>query len=226
MSQTPDTQAAQPQAPRAPQFPDPRPWYARARGQMAALIDAVDPKHLDGPTPCAEFDVRSLLGHIVGGCNRWAVLGAGGDGLAIEPMVTGVPEDGWPAAYDEASRHVADSWAPDARMEAAVAVPWGTAPGRVAMTGYVMETVTHAWDLSRALGGDPARDLDQDLAEFVFGFARVALPPERRGPEVPFAEARDADPGASTYDQLAAWLGREPNWPAASRQQTSADQSV
>jgi uncharacterized protein (TIGR03086 family) len=136
------------------QIPDPRPWYARSREQMAALIDEVRPEHLDNPTPCAEYDVRALLAHIVGACDRWALLGQGGDGLALEPMATGVPDDAWPAAYDEASGHVADAWAPDARMDAAVTVPWGTAPGRIALTGYIMETATHTWDLARALGVD------------------------------------------------------------------------
>jgi len=196
------------------QAPDPRPWYARAREQMAGLIDSVQPGQLDAPTPCAEFDVRALLALMVGGCKRWAVVGVGGDGLAIEPMVRGVPDDGWIAAYAEASGHVVKAWAPDARMEAAVAVPWGTAPGRIALTGYVMETVTHAWDLARALGGDAAEGLDQELAEFVFGFARRALPPERRGEGVPFGEVRAAGEQDSTYDRLAAWLGREPSWSA------------
>jgi hypothetical protein len=77
-----------------------------------------------------------------------------------------------------------------------------------------METATHTWD--RALGFDTEKELDHDMAAFVFGFARKALPPERRGPQVPFAEVRAADDQASTYDQLAAWLGRDPAWSADS----------
>jgi uncharacterized protein (TIGR03086 family) len=206
----------EPSANPAPQIPDPRPWYARSREQLAALIDEVRPEHLGQPTPCTEYDVRALLAHIVGACDRWALLGRGGDGLALEPMATGVPDDAWPAAYDEASGRVADAWAPDALMDAAVTVPWGTTPGRLALTGYIMETATHTWDLARALGVDPGKALDQDVAGFVSGFARKALPPERRGPQIPFAEARAADDQASTYDQLAAWLGRDPAWSADS----------
>ncbi len=50
---------------------DPRPRYARAREQMAGLIALVGPEQLDAPTPCTEYDVRLLLTHIVGGCNKW-----------------------------------------------------------------------------------------------------------------------------------------------------------
>jgi uncharacterized protein (TIGR03086 family) len=197
--------------------PDPRPWYARSRDEMAALITEVRPEHLDKPTPCTEFTVRTLLSHIVGACDRWALLGRGGAGLELEPMAAGIPDDAWPAAYDEASRHMIDAWAPDARMDAPVTAPWGTTPGRIALTGYIMETATHTWDLARALGLDTDKALDQDVAGFVLAFARQALPPERRGPQVPFAEVRAADDQASTYDRLAAWLGRDPAWSADSR---------
>jgi uncharacterized protein (TIGR03086 family) len=199
---------------RTSQFDDPRPWYARAREQMAGLVAAVGPEQLGAPTPCAGFDLRDLLGHVLGGCRRWTRIGEGGDGLAIDPMVPGVPAEGWVAAYDEASARVAKAWAAEDRMAALVAVPWGTAPGRVAFTGYVMETATHAWDLARALGADAQHGLDQELAEFVLGFARRAVPAERPGGEGPFGPARRAGEDAAPYEQLAAWLGREPDWSA------------
>ena len=197
-----------------PQAGDPRPWYARAREQMAGLVSAVGSGPLDAPTPCAGFDLRDLLGHILGGCARWALVGEGGDGLAIDPMVQGVPEQGWSAAYEAASARVARAWAADARMEAAVAVPWGTAPGRVALTGYVMETATHAWDLARVLGRDAAAPLDQELAEFLLGFATRVVPADRSGGPAPFGPVRPVAADAAPYDRLVAWLGREPDWTA------------
>jgi uncharacterized protein (TIGR03086 family) len=197
----------------AGQIADPRPWYARARAQMAELVAAAKSEQMPAPTPCAEFAVRDLLGHVVGGCDRWALIGEGGNGLALEPMVRGVADDEWSAAYEEASGRVAKAWADDASMEALVAVPWGSAPGRFAFHGYVMETATHAWDLACALGVDTA-GLDQELAGFVLGFAREVLPPERRGAEVPFAEVHAADAGSAPCDRLAGWLGRDPNWGA------------
>jgi uncharacterized protein (TIGR03086 family) len=197
-----------------PRLEDPRPWYARAREQMAGLVAAVGSQQLGAPTPCAGFDLRDLLGHILGGCDRWALLGEGGDGLALEPMVQGVPAQGWSDAYGQASARVARAWAAEARMEAPVAVPWGTAPGRLALTGYVLETVTHAWDLARALGGGAAAGLDQELAEFALGFAIRMVPEERPGGAGPFGPARPVGEDAAPYDRLAAWLGREPDWSA------------
>ena len=81
-------------------------------------------------------------------------------------------------------------------------------PGRAALSGYVMETVTHTWDLSEALGRP--LQLDQELAEFALGIAHRVLPDEQRPTEVPFAPARPARENGDTYDTLAAWLGRTP----------------
>ncbi|MFJ8509565.1 TIGR03086 family metal-binding protein [Streptomyces avermitilis] len=187
---------------------DPRPLYARAAEQIAALIRTVRPEQLAGPTPCDEFDVRTLLSHLAGGTHRIAVVGAGGDGLAVRPFLDGVPDDGWAAAYDEVRAEVEKSWADDARLDALVRVPWGEAPGRIALSGYVMEAVTHTWDLSEALGRPLG--LDPELAEFALTIAHRVLPDEQRGDDVPFGSATSAPEGADAYERLAAWLGRNP----------------
>ncbi|MET7911458.1 TIGR03086 family metal-binding protein [Streptomyces avermitilis] len=187
---------------------DPRPLYARAAEQIAALIKTVRPEQLAGPTPCSEFDVRTLLSHMAGGTRRIAVVGAGGDGLAVRPFLDGVPDDGWAAAYDEVRAEVEKSWADDARLDALVHVPWGEAPGRTALSGYVMEAVTHTWDLSEALGRPLG--LDPELAEFALAIAHRVLPDEQRGDDLPFDSAVPAPEGADAYERLAAWLGRGP----------------
>ncbi|MFF4134493.1 TIGR03086 family metal-binding protein [Streptomyces mirabilis] len=188
---------------------DPRPLYTRATEQIAALVVTVRPEQLAGPTPCAEFDVRTLLSHIAGGTRRIAVVGAGGDGMAVRPFLDGVEDDRWSAAYDEVRTEVRTSWADDTRLDALVTVPWGEAPGRIALSGYVMEAVTHTWDLSESLGRPLV--LDPELAEFALGIARRVLPDERRDDEeLPFDSAVPAPEGADAYGRLAAYLGRRP----------------
>lgn len=190
-------------------FTDPRPLYARATEQAAALIRTVRPEDLTCPTPCAEFDVRSLLSHVVGGTRRISVVGEGGDGLAVDPTADGVEDDGWAAAYDEVRARALKAWESDGRMTASVRVPWGEVPGHAALSGYVMEIVTHTWDLSEALGRP--RELDPELAEFALANARRVLPDSRpRDAQTPFGTRREAAADAGVYDQLAAWLGRTP----------------
>jgi len=81
-------------------------------------------------------------------------------------------------------------------------------PGRIAVSAYVQELLTHAWDLAQATGqpteGDP------ELAAWTLAVARRILPPEPRRGEVPFARVVEPPPGAGPYAQLAAWLGRQP----------------
>ncbi|MFF9093693.1 TIGR03086 family metal-binding protein [Streptomyces sp. NPDC014776] len=187
---------------------DPRPVYARATEQAAALIRTVRPGQLDGPTPCTEFDVRRLLSHMVGGTLRIAVIGEGGDGMAVHPFAEGVEDAGWPEAYDEVRSRALKAWEPDARMASAVRVPWGEVPGWQALSGYVMEIVTHTWDLSEAVGHP--LPLDPEPAAFALATARRVLPEEPRGGDTPFERVRPAPEGADDYTRLAAWLGRDP----------------
>ncbi|MER6073044.1 TIGR03086 family metal-binding protein [Streptomyces sp. NPDC001817] len=190
-------------------FTDPRPVYARATEQAAALIKTVRPEHLTAPTPCSEFDVRGLLSHIVGGTRRIAVVGEGGDGLAVQPVADGVADEEWAQAYDEVRARVLRAWASDERMTSPVRVPWGEVPGHAALSGYVMEIVTHTWDLAEALGHP--LELDPELAEFALATARAVLPDSRpRDAETPFDTRRTAPEGADVYAELAAWLGRSP----------------
>lgn len=190
-------------------FTDPRPVYARATEQAAALIGTVRREQLDGPTPCADFDVRALLSHMVGGTRRIAVAGEGGDGLAVEPVAEGVGDEEWAAAYDEVRVRVLKAWESDERMTAPVRVPWGEVPGHAALSGYVMELVTHTWDLAEAVGRP--RELDPELAEFALAVARRVLPGSvPRDAGTPFGAVREVPEGAGAYERLAAWLGRAP----------------
>jgi len=194
--------------PNTEHMPDPRPIHRRAISQTGAIVAAVEPGQLGLPTPCPEYDVRALLSHIVGGLNRVAVAGEGGNALARPARADDVTDDGWLAAYQAASQRARQAWADDAKLDALVEVPWGKIPGRFAIAGYIQEILTHGWDLAKATGqpteGDP------DLAFFALAGAKRVLPPEARGDDIPFAPVVPVPPDAAPYAQLAAWLGRQP----------------
>jgi uncharacterized protein (TIGR03086 family) len=179
--------------------------------QTEAIVAAVQPGQLGLPTPCLEYDVRALLSHMVGGLNRVAIVGEGGDALARPARADEVPDDGWPAAYRAATRRATTAWADDAKLDAMVEVPWGKIPGRFAVAGYIQEILTHGWDLAKATGQPTERD--PGLAFYALAGARRILPPEARGDDVPFGPVvhvtADAAPNGP-YAQLAAWLGRQP----------------
>jgi len=187
---------------------DPREIHRRAMAQTESIVAAVGPGQLGLPTPCAEYDVRALLSHVVGGLNRVAIAGEGGDALARPARADDVPDDGWLAAYRAAADRAVAASADDAKLDALVELPWGKVPGRVAVAGYGQEILTHGWDLAQATGQPTERD--PELASWALAGAKRILPPDARGAEVPFGPVVEAPPGAGPYAQLAAWLGRQP----------------
>ncbi|MYX46320.1 TIGR03086 family protein, partial [Streptomyces sp. SID89] len=59
---------------------DPRPLLLSALDQLERLVGRLDTARLDRETPCAEYDLRALLGHTVGAVHRIAYVGEGGRG--------------------------------------------------------------------------------------------------------------------------------------------------
>src|SRR4051812_7295842 len=76
---------------------DPRPAFSLAAATARDVIAAVSPTHLQDPTPCSEFDVRALLGHLVAVFRRITSIAHGIPAVGHAPLVTGVPDDGWSA---------------------------------------------------------------------------------------------------------------------------------
>ncbi|MBV6695971.1 TIGR03086 family protein [Kitasatospora aureofaciens] len=189
-----------------PATQDPRPQLFLALDQMAKLFAEITPDQLDRPTPCTEFTLRQLLSHVVGAIHRLTYMGEGGPAEDVAPITGNVPDDGWSAALGRARTRVEAAWADDAKLDRPTLAPWGEVPGRAVLGGYVMEMVTHAWDIAQALG--TGFQLDDALAHTALVIAEMVLPAERRGGPVPFGEVRPVDPDADIHTRLAAWLGR------------------
>jgi uncharacterized protein (TIGR03086 family) len=150
----------------------------------------------------------SSFSHVVGALTRISVCGEQGDGLHVRMFVDGVEDDEWPRTYDDIRSRVLAAWASDERLATPVRVPWGEVPGQDALPLYVMEVVTHTWDLSEGLGR-PLR-LDPEPAEYALATARAALPAGDSREGRPFGPAVPAPEGADAYGRLAARPGREP----------------
>ena len=184
---------------------DPRPHYRTALAWVGELAARVPAGRLGDPTPCSDWDVRTLLGHLVATVDRARVIGEGGAPFSVPSIVADVPDGGWPAALVAAQRRTAAVWADDARLDADVTVPWGRVPGRAALLGYVREALVHGWDLAVATGQGP--EADPATAAAVLAEVRTALPAEPRGGPIPFAAPVPPRPGAGPTEQLANWCG-------------------
>lgn len=143
----------------------------------------VRPDQLTDPTPCDEFDVATLMGHLVATVDRARVIGEGGDPTTV-PLVAIAVDGDRCAAYRIAGERMWAVWSDDALLDVTVTAPWGRVPGRAAIWGYLNETLVHGWDLAAATG--QPTETDSALAESALAVARRAIPASPRGGHVPF----------------------------------------
>ena len=82
---------------------DPRLHHTAALAWVRSLVAAVPPERLGDPTPCDDYDVRTLLGHLLATVHKVCVVAADRHPDTVPHVLTGVPDDGWTAALDEAA---------------------------------------------------------------------------------------------------------------------------
>jgi uncharacterized protein (TIGR03086 family) len=189
---------------------DPRPDFFAAARIARDTVAGVSPTQLAGPTPCTEYDVQALLGHLVGVFRRVASVASGVPAIGSAPLVTDVPDDGWGATARAALHELEAAWADPAVLEREMRLPFGTLPGAAALASYTGEISAHTWDLAVATGQCPA--WDERVLTGALAAVRSKLPTAERPPGVPFADAVPVPDDAPLIDRLVAWQGRDPQW--------------
>lgn len=187
-----------------PQFPDHRSSVFAAQEWVAGLVDQLASDQYALPTPCREFDVRTLLGHLYGVADRLIAMGHGWPAESVPAQVGSLPNDvagGLRARIDEAR----NLWADEASLTRLLEVPWGQAPGAMVLGVYLAENVTHGWDLAMATGQDP--EADPELAGIALQVMTKALPADGRE-DFPFDNPVEPAPEAGPTERLANWMGR------------------
>ncbi|MFF4492309.1 TIGR03086 family metal-binding protein [Streptomyces sp. NPDC001544] len=178
---------------------------------VARLAERVTDEQLSAATPCPDYAVRHLLGHLVGLAAAFRDAARKDLGATTDTSPnTALPDigPGWreelPKVFDE----LAGAWRdPDAwtGMTRAGGVDL---PGAVAGAVAVDELVVHGWDLARATGQEYVPD--PAALEASYGFLRAAAEaPDRPaifGPVVP------APDGAPLLDRTVGLSGRAPGW--------------
>jgi uncharacterized protein (TIGR03086 family) len=179
---------------------DPLVAHQRAQDAFAGVLAAVSPRQMGDPTPCTQWTVGDLIGHVIGG-NEKVLIRAG---LRQEPDAS------WPADLIEAHRASAAAAhqvfaAPDA-MTIVFGLPIGPVPGSWFIWMRAVDGLVHAWDLAKATG--QPTDLDPELAAYLLAGSRGAATDALRGPGKVFDDPQPCDEARSPADQLAAFLGR------------------
>lgn len=138
--------------------------HGRCGRRFAALVGGVASEQWHSATPCSEWDVRTLVHHLLNE-QRWVPPLF--DGLTIEQIgdrfegdLLGDDASAWPgllaASVEEAHAAVAQP----AALERTVHLSFGDATGREYVTQLTADLAVHGWDLARATGQDETLDPD------------------------------------------------------------------
>jgi uncharacterized protein (TIGR03086 family) len=166
---------------------------------LAGVVGGIAPDQLDRPTPCAEFTVRGVLEHMIGGATAFAAAYRGE--TAAEPDLSDVL-----AGFGPALQNLGGSMSAPGALDSTVAAPFGEVPGETFARFIVLDGLVHGWDMANATG--QAYDPPDELVAAADAFARQAIDPLRDGQT--FAEAVEPAPDASPIERLAAYTGRRP----------------
>jgi uncharacterized protein (TIGR03086 family) len=164
---------------------------ARALDQAGDVLDHVAPDQARLPTPCGDWDLGTLMDHLLDAPRRFLAMMRGErvDWSAPAPHVA----EEWGPAFHVAADDLVHAWHehPDA---GAVQTDWQTA-----------EVAVHTWDVATAIGWPTGR-LDPEVAQRALAFLRANLTGADRGPA--FGPPQPAPGGSGPYEELAAYAGR------------------
>ena len=183
----------------------------RAVGYAVARSDEVTPRQLANPTPCAGWDLRTLLAHISESTQLLReAIGSGcvgsAAGRAADREGIGSTRQIDPAAAFRADAALLLGACADRGTERQVTIDDSyLSVGLVAATGAI-ELAVHGWDICAACGH--ARPIPPVLARDLLQVAPLAVNGATR--QGLFGEPVRVSPLACPGDRLVALLGRTP----------------
>jgi uncharacterized protein (TIGR03086 family) len=175
-----------------------------AVGYALASADLITPALLPGPTPCAGWDVRTLLAHL-GDSISVLDQSLAGPAAPHPDSQPGCGADPVAVLQRHAARLLAGCGAAGPAEHGVPAGGRALSANIVAVTG-ALEITVHGWDIAVACGG--ARPVPPGLATVLLPVAQLLVPPRSR-PGLFAGPVRVPVP-ACPGDQLVAFLGRQP----------------
>ncbi len=199
---------------------DVRPHHRLAVLHSVDVVNTVTRADLDRPTPCAGWNLGTLLDHMTVQHRGFAAAarGNGADTDLWRPAtVTDAVRADPAGTYAAAAQDVLDAFAADGVTDAQFALPdFGpdaTFPGAMAIGFHFVDYVVHGWDVAATMGVpyEPA----PDVVAAVLPLVMMIPDGDFRGtPDAPFGPAVTAS-GTTDFEKILAHLGRRPDWTQA-----------
>jgi uncharacterized protein (TIGR03086 family) len=166
----------------------------------------------DQGTPCADWDLRTLLNHTILWTSYSAERRAYGESVAEDLMSKDFTADpGYAETYQAQIAKAVAAWSDPEAWTRELGVMGNTTPAADVAAMLIMEMVLHGWDVARATGQD--YQCDETLARAVLATveAQGDLFRQYQG----FAAAVPVPGDAPTFDRVLGLSGRDPHWKAA-----------
>jgi uncharacterized protein (TIGR03086 family) len=185
--------------------------YRRSVAEFTGRVGQVRPEQWTAPTPCAGWDVRTLVNHLVAE-ERWVpplLAGATiaevgdrfeGDVLGDDPVGTAA----------EAARESEAATAEPGALDRIVHLSFGDTPATEYVRQVLADHLVHSWDLAVAIGADARLDPEAVRACAEWFTEREDL--YRRAGAV--GDRVEVPETAGEQDRLIAAFGRDPAWSA------------
>ncbi|MBZ4320926.1 TIGR03086 family metal-binding protein [Streptomyces huiliensis] len=168
----------------------------------------------EAPTPCTEWNVRQLANHMIqGGRLYTALLRGGGSAEFLANLDPDAVEGDPVAGFEEAAAECRAAFRAPGALDRTVDYPFGPVPGRRLLGLYVVDAVTHTWDLARAVGLDERLDADTVrwvLDHFAWIYEGVSESPLTSGSVYYGRPAEPSPADGSGQGRLLRLMGRRP----------------
>lgn len=187
---------------------------AKAATSVVAVARNVKPDQLTAPTPCPEWDVRTLVNHLMFWSAFRSELAARKQQAPADDPVTEATDftaqRDWPETLARQLDKAVAAWSEPGATEGDTGLAGGSMPARMIAMMMVGELVVHGWDLARATG----QTIDTDPETLRTAHEMAAAMGDQGRQMGAFGEEVTVPPDAPLLDRVLGISGRDPQWTA------------
>ena len=182
---------------------------AAAAAEAARVVAGVPGHPMDAPTPCDDWDLRTLVNHVILWTAYSAERRAHGESVAEDLMTKDFTADpGFAQDYAAQIDRAVTAWSDPAAWERELGVMGSGTPAADVAAMLIAEMVLHGWDIARATGQEYAGD--EAVAANVL--ATVEAQGELFRQYQGFAAIVPVEESATVLDRALSLSGRDPQW--------------